>query len=241
MVALSQQEFLMDSTSNRKPGMREQHLLRKQDNPLFDGQEPVTPQQLAEARLSDDLERDRFVENFTSLVRRAAELNPNTPSETILEIKEELDRSYQQACALPGDQKKFKDAIRKLVKVIMDSVWKGVTEDQHAQQQLRDEQFARDMHFQLQEVPLVSALTHPNSPITEDELIPTVLSEPLSDLAMALQVFDENQIEVLYSDAGAFLHSKDPERKLADAWERLTFIGSYLRKLRPDVAANQEE
>jgi hypothetical protein len=231
----------MESTSPHKPGIRERHLLRKQDNPLFDSEKPVTSQQLAEARLSDDLERDSFVENFTALVRRAADLKSNTPSETVLEIKEELDRSYQQACALPGDQEKFKDAIRRLVKVIMDSVWQGVADDQYAQQQLRDEQFARDMHFQLQEVPLVSALTHPNSPITEEELIPSVLSEPLSDLAMALQVFDENQIEVLYSDASAFLESKDPEHKLPDAWERLAFIGSYLRKLRPSVAANQEK
>lgn len=231
----------MVTKPTRKAGIREQHLLRKQDNPLFDGKQPVTPRQLAEARLADDLERDSFVENFTALVQRAANLNPSTPSETVLEIKEDLDRSYQQACALPGEQEKFKDAIRKLVKVIMDSVWRGVADDQYAQQQLRDEQFARDMHFQLQEVPLVSALTHPNSPITEDELIPSVLSEPVSDLAMALQVFDENQIEVLYLDAGAFLHHKDPEHKLADAWARLTFIGSYLRKLRPNAATNREE
>ena len=60
-------------------------------------------------------------------------------------------------------------------------------------------------------------------------------------LEQAFKLFDENQIEVLYSDASAFLESKDPEHKLPDAWERLAFIGSYLRKLRPSVAANQEK
>lgn len=231
----------MATTSIRKPGIREQHLLRKQNNPLFDEGESVDSKQLAEARLADDLERDSFVEKFTALVQRAAGLSPNTPSETILEIKEELDRSYQQACALPGEQQKFKQAIRKLVDTIMASVWKGVADDQYAQQQLRDEQFARDMHFQLQEVALISALTHPMSPITEDELIPSLLSEPVADLAMALQVFDENQIEILYTSASEFLHSKDSEHKLPDAWERLTFIGAYLRKLRPNIANEPEE
>ncbi len=216
----------MRAENSEKPGIREQHLLRRRNNPLFDkAQHQVASEDLATARLNDGLDQDRFMDEFQSLVQRAVELKANAPSETVLEIKATLDKAYQQACALPGDQARIKQAISQLVNTIMRAIRNGIEEDDAlAKKELEDEETARCAHFSLQELPLVSALTHPQSPVSEDELIPSLLSEPEKTLAPSLAIFDTDQLAILCNDARIFLSQQDPGRTLPDAWQRLELM-----------------
>jgi len=221
-------------------GIREQHLLRKKDNPLFDESErDVSNEVLARARMEDGVEMDAFMADFQSLVERAVALEPNTPSETILEIKERLDHSYQQCCALPGDQTAVKTAIRKLIETIMRAVESGIGNDAYARQQLEEEALARELHFKLQELPLVAALTAANSPIAENELIPSLLSEPAETLALTLQLFDDTQMAAIFNDASTFISNTDPEQKLPGVWQRLQLIERTWRNMPAATAAKQ--
>jgi hypothetical protein len=221
-------------------GIREQHLLRKKDNPLFEESERnVSNEVLARARMEDGVEMDTFMSDFQSLVQRAAALEPNTPSETILEIKEQLDRSYQQCCALPGDQTAVKTAVRKLIETIMRAVEGGIGNDAYARQQLEEETLARELHFKLQELPLVAALTAANSPVAENELIPSLLSEPVETLVPTLQLFDETQMAAIFNEASTFMERKDPEQKLTDAWQRLQLIERTWRNIPTDTTVRQ--
>lgn len=229
----------MQKLNDDRPGVREAHLLRKRDNPLFaPAVRQVSTRDLAAARLQDGLDRDRFMESFRALVERAVEIEPNAPSETVLEIKEQLDLSYQQACALPGDASEIKAAIRKLLAVIMRAVSGGVGNDAYAARQLEEETVAREMHFALQELPLVAALTHPQSPVAEDELVPSLLSEDDDSLQRCLQLFDESQLAAICHDAEDLLQRIDAERGLEDAWRRLALIRRYYRAMAPSVEAN---
>jgi hypothetical protein len=221
-----------------RPGTRERHLLRKRDNPLFGAAAAVSEADIATARRLDHLDQERFMARFRDLVQRAVDLEPNTPSETVLEIKEQLDLSYQQVCALPGDHAEIKQAIARLVNVIMQSVEAGIGNDAFARQQLRDEQIARQAHFELQDVPLVADLTHPESPVAEDELIPTLLSEPVETLGPALRLFDESQLATLWRDATGFLEQLDPDKTVADAWRRLALIEQSYRAMQPQSRPN---
>lgn len=231
----------MQNTNHQRPGVREAHLLRKRGNPLFSrAARDVSNEQLAAARLADGVDMDRCVEAFQDLVQRAVELQPNTPSETILELKEELDRSYQQACALPGDQSQMKGAIRKLVGVIMQAVRSGIGNDAYAARQLAEEEMAREAHFELQELPLVAALTHPDSPVAADELVPSLLSEDDARLERTLAIFDDEQLAAICRDAEAYLTRIDPGRGLADAWRRQALICDYARAGRSDDKSNRE-
>ncbi len=227
----------MKSSLGDQPGMRERHLLRKRHNPLFgEKQSDVSNEQLAGARLEDGVEMDRFIGEFQLLVHKTAELEASAPSETILEIKEELDRSYQQVCALPGDQAHIKNAIRELLTLMMRAIRSASGEDAYAKRQLDDEEAAREVHFELQELPLVSALTHPDSPIAEDELVPSLLSEPGETLAPTLQLFDKDQLASILSDAEMLLQKKDPQRSLTHAWERLKLIETHFREMQLESA-----
>jgi hypothetical protein len=222
----------MRAENYEKPGIREQHVLRRRNNPLFDeARRVVTSEELATARLDDGRELDLFMEEFQSLVQRAVDLTANTPSETVLEIKAALDKAYQQACALPGDQTKIKQAISRLVEAIMHAIRKGSGDDALARQELDDEETARRAHFSLQEYPLITALIHPESPIGENELIPSLLSEPEQTLAPSLTIFDTAQMAVLCEDARVFLSQRDPDRTLGDAWRRLELMEKIYQQM----------
>jgi hypothetical protein len=229
----------MTRSADEHPGVREGHLLRKKDNPLFAAaSRKVSPEALADARRNDGAEREQFVEQFQALVQRAVALDPNTPSETILELKEQLDHSYQRACGLPGDQSHIKDAIRKLVAVIMRAVRSGIGNDAHAARQLDEEDMARQTHYELQEVPLVAALTHPESPIATDELIPSLLSEDDASLERCLILFDDSQLATICHTAEDYLQDRDPERQLTAAWRRLDLICAHYCSSVPGSRAN---
>jgi hypothetical protein len=224
---------------DERPGVREAHLLRKKDNPLFpEASREVSNAALAAARLRDGADRDQFVQEFQALVQRAVALEPNTPSDTILELKEQLDHSYQRACALPGDQSHIKDAIRKLVAVIMGAVRSGIGNDAYAAQQLDEEELARQAHFELQELPLVAALTHPEAPIAAADLIPSLLSEDDASLERCLLLFDDSQLATIIHDAEAYLQAVDPDRQMPAAWRRLDLIGEAYRSSAPHSRAN---
>lgn len=217
---------------DRKPGMRELHLLRKKDNPLFskDGAR-ISNDQIYKARLEDDVDARDFMENFRKLVQEAVDLKPNTPSDTILDLKERLDQAYQHACALPGDTAEAKNAIRKLLDLIMKSVREGAGSDQVALQKLRDEDAARKAHFELQEIGLVAALTHDQSPVAEDELIPSLLSETEDILQITLALFDPDQLALILRDAEKFLNELDSKHHYTEAWSRLDVIRQQLERM----------
>ncbi len=190
------------------PGRRERHLLRKRSNPLFpEAERVITPEVLEEAQRLDHEELVDFITRFRQLVHRAVGLKPNEQSDVILGIKEELDQAYEQAAGLADDQTETREAIRKLLVVIMNAVRNGAANDPVALAELDQEAQARAAHFELLEYPLVADLLCPESPISGDELVPTLLSVPEAEFQAAITLFDEDQVKELERQARALLDS----------------------------------
>jgi len=120
----------------------------------------------------------------------------------------------------------------------MRAVRGGIGNDAYAANQLEEETLAREAHFALQELPLVAALTHAESPVAADELIPSLLSEPDDSLSRSLVLFDEQQLATLCHEAGRWLEQVDPERAQTDAWRRLALLQAYYSQLKPQSDAN---
>ncbi|MCW9024666.1 MAG: hypothetical protein OQK73_08270 [Gammaproteobacteria bacterium] len=188
------------------PGPRERHLQRKHQNPLFgeEGQS-ITQEQLILARQDDETELNHFLRYFRDLVQEAVDLKPETESEVVLDIKERLDKCFAHCCALPGEQSEIKAAVSKLIEVIMKAVRQGAANDPVALTRLDEEDIARRMHFELQEYPFIADLLLPDCPVAEDELVPSLLSEPEETIAAALQIFEHEQLEQIYQDGQVLL------------------------------------
>jgi hypothetical protein len=195
---------------SNKPGRHERHLLRKLDNPLFP--RPVidpADEEILEAQRLDHDELLAYITELRQLVQQAIELKPNEESQVILDLKAELDKSYEQACTMADEQEGNKQAIHQLINVIMRTIRVNATGDSRAEQELNEEEQARALHFTLLEQPIVPDLLDPDTLISEDELVPCLLSESKEGLDAALELFDEEQRAQLVAQAEQLVEAMD--------------------------------
>jgi hypothetical protein len=186
---------------SERPGRHERHLMRRYDNPLFpEASRQLTQEQLTQAQRLDHEELVAYIGDLRSLVGEAVALGPHEQSDVILGLKERLDKAYESACRLADDQTPNKEAVQKLLDVIMSSVWKGAGNDSLAHQELEQEEHARKAHFELLEYPLVADLLDPESLITKDELLPSLLSADEDEYEAAVTLFDQAQLSALLSE-----------------------------------------
>jgi hypothetical protein len=210
------------------PGRHERHLLRKQDNPLFaEAQRTISQSELSEAQRLDHEELETYIRGLRKLVGEAVALGPHEQSDVILDLKARLDQAYEAACRLADDQTPNKEAIRKLVEVIMRAVWRGAGNDTLAHQELEQEEAARSTHYILLESPLVADLLDPESLIKGDELLPVLLSAEREEFEAAITLFDPSQLRALCERGAelrcqeAILEAKPGARERLDELERL--------------------
>jgi hypothetical protein len=210
------------------PGRHERHLMRKFGNPLFqENQHQLSQEQLTEAQRLDHEELVSYIEDLRKLVGEAVALGPHEQSDVILDLKERLDKAYEHACRLADDQTPNKDAILKLLEVIMRAVWKGAGNDTLAHQELKQEEEARRTHYELLEHPLVADLLDPESLILKDELLPVLLSAEETEFEAAVTLFDPLQLTELCKQGEAFFKcSIDSE-----AWQKARVRFTALKNL----------
>ncbi len=179
---------------SKHPGCQESYLKRLYNNRLLKHAEDITQDMVNDAHQQDLDEVTKFREEFVNLVNQAAELKPNSDSETILRLKEDLDRLYEQCAGLTGNNEDYKKGIKKLVKVVMQAIWAGAGNDAMAQQELSQEEAARAQHYELLEIPLVSHMLRPDSPIKPEQLVPILLGEDVEEVGQILTLFDHEHL-----------------------------------------------
>ncbi len=181
-----------------KPGAHERHLLRKRDNPLFaSAGATVTAADIIAARQRDAGELAAFVDHFRDLLQAALALKPNEESEVLLQLKGRMDEAYTRCASLGGDTTPFKQGLARITASIMAGIRSGAGDDAQALTELEQEQLARESHYRLLEHALVADLVRPESPIGEDELVPTLLGAAPAELDAALWLFDAPQLAQL--------------------------------------------
>jgi len=216
------------------PGAFERHLIRRNDNILFgDRQTEITSDTLMDAQKKDHDILQQFMLDFRETMTKAVSFKPNEDSEVILEVKDKLDKLYATSVSVADDQTRVRESIKKLLTVIMQSVRKGAGDDAHALQELDQEEGARTANFEFLESKLVADILDPDSPIENDDLIPTLLSiDDKDELALVTQLFDLEQITFLLAEGESLLNKLDAEGKdVKNAAENFVFIEGYKQYL----------
>lgn len=195
-----------------QPGAFEKHLRRKYQNPLF----PTSQQNLLQAEVEQARQRDQqdlqvFMEAFDETVKQAAALNGTVDSEVILDLKEKLERLYVNASSLAGDLGDYQDALLKLIRVCMQMIRNGASDDVIALRKLDEEEQARTVYFAMLESPLVSDLMRGDEIIQADELVPTVLSLETRELTTVLALFEPQYLEQLLLQTREFMQALPEE------------------------------
>lgn len=224
-------DFILQPSEN--PGSHERHLNRKHNNPLFAEKQVERNQEtMLKAQQEDHEILLEFHEQFQKAVHDTVELKPNVDSDIVLKLKDNLDRLYEKASIVADDQTYTKESIKKLISVIMQSIRNGAGNDMQAHQELDQEEAAREAHFQMLESKLVADLLDPDSPIHKDELIPTLLSAKKDNLALAIRLFDEDQLSLIILDGEKLINALGAQQvDITAAAENLVFIQGYVEFL----------
>lgn len=194
-----------------QPGAYERHLQRKYHNPLF----PASQQNLLQAEVEQACQRDQqdlkaFQEAFEETVKQAAQLNGSVDSEIILDLKDKLEQLYITSSSLAGDLSAYQDALLKLIRVCMQMIRNGASNDQIALRKLDEEDQARTVYFAMLESPLVAELMRGNEIIQVDELVPTVLSLDTKALTTILALFEPEYLQQLITQTHNFAQTLEP-------------------------------
>ena len=218
---------------SENPGAHERHLIRRSNNVLFGlRQTEVDSDSLQTMQKLDHDILQQFMLDFRNVVTKSVSLKPNEDSDVILEVKDKLDKLYAASVCVADDQTRVQESIKKLLKVVMNAVRKGAGTDAHALQELEQEESAREANFAFLQSKLVADILDPDSPIENDDLIPTLLSADKDDLALAAQLFDKEQMTFLLSEAEALIDRLDKEgHDVKQAAENFVFMQGYLAYL----------
>lgn len=230
----------MNPVFSQNPGPFERHLKRRSQNPLFAADlREVSAEQVLAARQKDQIQFSEFMQQFQKVVQQATQLTSNIETEVVLQIKHELDQCYAQCCAFAPNQPELKQAINKLILAIMNAIKKGAANDPVALSELEDEEQARALHFRLHEFPLIADLLLEDSPINDNELTPTILNESAEELDAALQLFDAEQLSIIYQQATNLLSQlRTQGHELPEAWQRLQQIKNALSRATAALGKN---
>ncbi|WP_462320671.1 hypothetical protein [Halochromatium sp.] len=209
-----------------KPGRRERQLRRRHGNPLFAWPpQEVLPEELLAAQKADHEDMLAFREHFRALIQRAVDLPADAGSDTVLSLKEALEAHYEQSCALPEDHREERAALKRLIDLVMKTLWRHAGSDPIAQQELSDEETARAIHFRLLEQPLVADLLHPDSCIDPQELAATLLSATTDEIEAVCELFDGAELAQLLERSETRLAELDEQGiDLSQALNRLALI-----------------
>ena len=110
----------------------------------------------------------------------------------------------------------------------------AVDQDIQAHSKLEMEVQARESHFVLLEQPVIVDLLNPQSPIEEDELVPTLLSESSAGLALAMQLFGPEQQAILVKLAQELLDTfQFNDEKIEHAKQRLSEMKAMMQSISP--------
>lgn len=214
---------------SENPGAHERHLIRRHQNPLFEERMThVNSDSLMHAQKEDHELLQKFMLDFRDIITQATSLKPNEDSEIILEVKDKLDKLYAASVSVADDQSRVKESIKKLLGIIMKSVRAGAGDDAHAMQELEQEEMAREANMAFLESKLVADILDPDSPIEDKDLVPTLLSADKDDLALAVQLFDPDQLDYILIEGEKLLNKVESEgHDVSKAAESYVFIEGY--------------
>jgi len=104
---------------------------------------------------------------------------------------------------------------------------------------LDEEDQARQLHNRLADEVFVADLILPESPIGQNELVPSLLSESQQAVAAALQLFDAEQLSTIYPEAKTLLEQTQQQaHALPEAQQRLQQIEAALAGATSQVTIN---
>ncbi len=209
-----------------QPGCWERQLQRQYNNPLFIETAPLINQrQVDVAQHKDQEARQQFIERFHALLEEFTQLKPQADSEKIFDLQSRIDQLYSECAGNGGDFREEKAGLKKLSALIYQAILNSGQHEANVLEELEQAEMARQMHFTLLENAVIAHLLREDSPIGQNELVPTLLSEDEPSLRAAMSLFDMQQQQILCDIAKQLLTRLQSQNLIdEDVWQRLSIM-----------------
>ena len=212
-----------------KPGPRERHLQRMNNNQLFGLPRTITQHIIQMAQQQDLVAMQQFMEQFHELVQRVVSLDKNVESDVILLLKAQLEQQYAVCTGLAGQPVAIQEALRKLIAAISSTLRATSRDDPSALEKLDKDDEHTALHLRLCDHLIVSDILNSEGIISGDEQIPVLLNEPAGSLQAALALYPPERISVMVEEAKILLGKIEAEgHSLPAAWQRLAQMENWL-------------
>jgi len=174
-----------DSASTDGPGCFERHLKRRRQNPLFPtDRQDVSPIEIEQARQRDNEERSalksRIVENLYPLMEGPDSVDGQIAIDLLQKLHQLVELVYQsdqgleqEAVALQRGYQSLSESMR-------------IVRGPEYAAQLDAGARALQAQIALFSAPLLATLSRTDSPMRSDELVPSILGLPVSDMRRCL-------------------------------------------------------
>jgi DNA-binding transcriptional regulator YhcF (GntR family) len=168
-----------ESPWSKIPGCFERHLQRREGNLLFPpDRRVVTRKEIEEARERDRIEQQQFIEKVNSFASRiAASLKQDSTPTQAQSVLQETQALLEEAASIEGDIGHAIQALLDIEKKLIQSMNETMLEGKEMLEQIKS-------MSAMERIPFWAQSKRKDTPILENEIIPTLLSEDLETISV---------------------------------------------------------
>lgn len=153
--------------------------------------------QVVEARERDKTEQQAFRQAFEAAVKRVSELPEKAEAEVLLALIPELTKCYNDCMTLCIDLPKEKQALTRLITLFEETLLQSAGEESAFGEQVARDKAERKIHQEVLENRIIASMMREDSPISVDQLAPTLLSATVDEIHGLLPFLDPAQLASL--------------------------------------------
>jgi len=174
---------------SKKLGSFERHLQRRHQNPLFPVQrQKVTAAELAIARDRDARDAREVKQEFLDLLKFIDRLPSQITSSEFKDLRKRIDDLTRKAIGVGGEVTEIAPELEELRAVVIESWEKGLEASPTDIEALQKAEQLYHRGASLFHNPLVVQMTRRDSPIPPEETVPTILSEDITSISVAMEI-----------------------------------------------------
>ncbi|MCG8383552.1 MAG: hypothetical protein MJA28_15265 [Gammaproteobacteria bacterium] len=189
---------------SKSPGIRERHLIRKQDNPLLVSDKPLSQQDIREARTADQKEVNEFLVDLYKLIAKAPKLDLEENFDEALDYMQQLGAKECLSVTLGGALAPVKPRLARMIDNVTRALWRSAAHHTHVMAQLEAFEGEREAHQELLQHQFIADLMHADNIISAHDFVQVLLYEDEDVIKTMMAVLGQDQRDFVQKKARAF-------------------------------------
>jgi len=173
---------------SNNPGAFEQHLIRRYNNRLFPkSRRTVTQIEIDVAQDRDLKDYEKVGQDLTNIIEEIARFPDFVNSSKINELRECIDNLIEKCMGVGGNAYTTAHEVKELRRVIIKWWAKAVSSNPEIKHRLYEAEATYHQNIPRFEVPFITPMLRKDSPISDEEIVPALLTEKPETIASVIR------------------------------------------------------